>query len=192
MRRTTSSCGRGEPDQGGRGADLLQVGDQRLVDLAPWLGDGEDGLEASLRLLDEAAPLVGRPRPGVGKDRGEDLVGLVRHLPASTIEGVEQVVGFDVGREAGVEVARPVVGVAGQERLDVAVRVSAVEPTGVGGDEEASGREADDGRLGHAERRRHLGGRQQVERTRTDGRHAGKYFDAGQPDPYLPWEDGER
>ena len=102
------------------GAHLLQVTDQRLVDLLTLPGDGEDGLEAVAGLLDEALALGRAPRRGLGERRGEDVERPPRHLLGPAVEGGEQ--GLGVGGPAlGVEeVAGAAVGVPGDEGLEVA------------------------------------------------------------------------
>ena len=103
-----------------RGTDLLEVADQRLVDLFALAGHGQDGLEAVAGLLDEPGPLRRPPGRRLGKDGGEDVEGAARHLLRAAVESREQrlrVGRLAFGRE---EVACPAVGVAGDEGLEVA------------------------------------------------------------------------
>ena len=120
MRRTTSSWGRGEPAQAALAPTSCEVADQRLVDLGALAGDGEDGLEPGLGLLDEPGLLAHRPTRCLGEDGGEDVERPPGHLLGLAVEGVEQGLGVGaVGLEGVEEVARAVVGVAGQEGLQV-------------------------------------------------------------------------
>jgi hypothetical protein len=106
----------GAAGPGGRRADLAEVVEQRPVDFVAGPGDGEDGLEAGGGLVDEALLLLGRPDRRLRHDRLEDVEGPPGHLGAAAFECLEQFGGIGVVRD---EDARPAVGVAGQEALQV-------------------------------------------------------------------------
>ena len=125
MRRITSRRGSGDPARAARAPDLLEVAGEGLVDLGALPGHGQDGFEAGGGLFDEPGLLPDAPSGGVGKHRREQVVDPSGHLLGPAVEGVEQVLGVGLLEvfEARVEADQPavgvLVGVAGDERLEV-------------------------------------------------------------------------
>ena len=100
-------------------SDLLEVADQRLVDLGALTGDGENRLEPGPGLIDEARLLRQRPSPGLGEHGREDLERPSGHLVGAPVEGVEQALRVDALQRGVEDVARPVLGVSGEKGLEV-------------------------------------------------------------------------
>ena len=110
--------GRARPRRAG--AHVLQIADEGLVHLLALAGDREDGLEPLAGLVDEPGLLRQRPSRRLGEHGGEDVERPPGHLLAAAVEGVEQ--GLGIGRLGRLRehVAGPVIGIAGEERLQVA------------------------------------------------------------------------